>query len=482
MAPPNIAALLILGIVSSGGVGTVAGQSQFSFRYDDGLCREITSENAASCCVDDPLPPAGPFPGKLVIGIGPRKTGTTYLYSLLQDHPDIKVPGRELKELHFFSTRRSRLDRDSKNGTLEEYMSYWDLKDTSESTVFMEVSADYFRDPAAPCRLKRMAPHAKILVNFRDPAARALSLTQMLRMQCVQDKAKNTFRINELYPKVCCTVAKPFHCLFEEAKEEIRQTPGCDFQSGVARKNWMECAHREYVHDPIHSGHYAAITAWWFEFFPPENFLFMRLEEDLMADPLKQANRVLDFIGITTPLEKIPETNANSGQYTWVEPFLKPTLRQMQVYFSRPNTELIMFLQSQGHDLGLMNLETPRESAGSIPLPVDCPYKGDLGEFDHHDMPQHNSLDFLKETVELKVQNCEVSDFPCCDDLKESFYRLTELYKRRHGWGLLKYYQKLCVVAVAGVYFIYVYRSQPRLVKFWFDAVRSRLMRFRRPI
>lgn len=134
--------LVLLLVVCAGGV-------PFSFKFEDGLCRELTAANQEACCTDAPSNPEGTvFPGKLVVGLGPRKTGTTMLFSLLQQSKDIEVPLFSVKETHFFSTGvPTEVDLQKRNGTLKEYMAFWGNEDhvRSSDKWFIDMSSDYFR-------------------------------------------------------------------------------------------------------------------------------------------------------------------------------------------------------------------------------------------------------------------------------------------------------------------------------------------------
>lgn len=57
----------------------------------------------------------------------------------------------------------------------------------------------------------------------------------------------------------------------------------------LPEKTWMDCGSKIYDHNPVQVGMYAAIIAWWFEFFPPENVLVLeskKIEEVSHVDEL----------------------------------------------------------------------------------------------------------------------------------------------------------------------------------------------------
>lgn len=97
------------------------------------------------------------------IGIGAQKCASTWLYRILEEHPDIAVSSE--KEINFFSC-------------LYDHGYQWYEKqfgDCEGMQAVGEVSPSYFSDPSVPGRVHRYSPSAKILVSLRDPVERALS-------------------------------------------------------------------------------------------------------------------------------------------------------------------------------------------------------------------------------------------------------------------------------------------------------------------
>ncbi|MBV71426.1 MAG: hypothetical protein CMH52_08745 [Myxococcales bacterium] len=97
--------------------------------------------------------------------IGSQKSGTSSLWHVLRQHPDLYLP--EKKELNFFF-----LDREFRKG-LSYYSSYF--KEATPKQKCGEVSPGYFCNARAPERLARVLPSAKLIVILRDPVHRAYS-------------------------------------------------------------------------------------------------------------------------------------------------------------------------------------------------------------------------------------------------------------------------------------------------------------------
>jgi len=101
--------------------------------------------------------------------VGHPKSGTTALYLMLRDHPEIFMP---LKETRFFAPeqrlRLNRLGPDRVPRTLEDYLSLFDSA-TSEQRVG-EASPEYLMSVGAAGRIAEVQPDARIIAVLREPA------------------------------------------------------------------------------------------------------------------------------------------------------------------------------------------------------------------------------------------------------------------------------------------------------------------------
>ena len=97
------------------------------------------------------------------IGIGARKSATTWLYENLVAHPQIATPGVSKKEVDYFSTHHARGDA--------WYHSHFD----SSGPLVGEFSVSYFADPQVPCRVHRYNPQMRMILSLRNPVDRLLS-------------------------------------------------------------------------------------------------------------------------------------------------------------------------------------------------------------------------------------------------------------------------------------------------------------------
>ncbi|RPF71169.1 sulfotransferase family protein [Aurantiacibacter spongiae] len=109
--------------------------------------------------------PSDTLPGFVIIGA--VKGATTWLHHQLQHHPDIFLPA---PEPHYFS-------QDYERG-LDYYRGFF--SDAREGQLIGEKSADYLAHPDAARRLADVLPEARLVVQLRDPVARAYSDYKML--------------------------------------------------------------------------------------------------------------------------------------------------------------------------------------------------------------------------------------------------------------------------------------------------------------
>lgn len=92
------------------------------------------------------------------IGIGAPKTGTTWLYKCLAEHPQIFIPVN--KEVMFF-------DYLYDENKITKYESLF--PERSQFIATGEISANYFSSEYAASRIKKHHPNVKLFVSLRNP-------------------------------------------------------------------------------------------------------------------------------------------------------------------------------------------------------------------------------------------------------------------------------------------------------------------------
>jgi hypothetical protein len=98
--------------------------------------------------------------------IGSQKAGTTSLYNILKQHPEVFMP--EKKEVNFFF-----LDSEFRKG-IEYYQRFFaDIPPGKKA--YGEASPGYICHPQAPARIKEYLPEVKLVLTVRNPIERAYS-------------------------------------------------------------------------------------------------------------------------------------------------------------------------------------------------------------------------------------------------------------------------------------------------------------------
>jgi hypothetical protein len=166
--------------------------------------------------------------------LGPPRTGTTWLHDLL--HSRALLP-KFTKETRFFDLHFDR--------GLNWYLDHFPLN--HEQSVVGEIAPTYFASPQACARIRAVLPHAKLVIIFRNPVQRLVSLYRLKR-------------------------AYGLHAW--------------DFDAALER-------------DPelLASSRYATRLRMWQSCFAPEQ-LSINFFEDLLADPQAFIDRICAFLGV----------------------------------------------------------------------------------------------------------------------------------------------------------------------------------------
>jgi len=189
------------------------------------------------------------------IGIGAQRSGTSWIYACLYEHPKACLP---VKEAHFFSRERNW----SKG--YEWYESIFDR--CPQNAKVGEFSTSYLSDPQTSKRIHQRYPQAKVIVSLRNPVTRAYS--------------------NYMN----------------------------DLKSGVVKSEISFCealgSHPEY----LDQGRYATQLKQYFECFPRDHLLVL-IYEDCLKDPLGFIQGIYKFIGLDSSFSPaLLNEKVNEGQ------------------------------------------------------------------------------------------------------------------------------------------------------------------------
>jgi hypothetical protein len=107
--------------------------------------------------------------------IGEQKCGTTYLHTLLNSHSAIQQARKDQhfwrKEQHFWNSKASFGSTLGSAAVYTKVMSY--QRRFESGKIALDSTPDYFDSPVARERIKKYAPHAKMILLLRNPATRA---------------------------------------------------------------------------------------------------------------------------------------------------------------------------------------------------------------------------------------------------------------------------------------------------------------------
>jgi hypothetical protein len=218
--------------------------------------------------------------------IGTQKGGTTSLYELLAEHPDV---GRaSLKEVHYFDHHYGR--------PLTWYQAHFPRRGTAKHTG--EASPYYMYHPVCAERVHAALPDVKLIVLLRDPVDRAHS----------HHNHERALGFEEL--DFVTAIAQESDRL---AGEEQRLAREPDYQS---------FAHQHYSY--LARGLYAEQLKRWYDRFSPDQILALA-SEDFFTDPQATLHRVQTWLELSTHTPATL-TARNARSYDPMEPELRARL------------------------------------------------------------------------------------------------------------------------------------------------------------
>jgi hypothetical protein len=245
--------------------------------------------------------------------IGAQKSGTTFLYQFLAQHPRVKPAF--VKEIHYF-------DLNFRKGT-NWYRSHFPLQIRNTRTFITgEASPYYLFHPHAARRASMVVPEAKLIVLLRNPVDRAFSHYQH-QVKRVTGDARETLT-------------------FEGAIETEERVVPAEASKMLQDEHYTSRSHRTRSY--LSRGRYLDQLQLWSSFFPRRRMLVLK-SEDLFDDTTNSLERVLDFLSIPP---WIPETYSipNKREYSGLDPLLRHRLDE---YYEPHNQRLYEYL---GVDFG----------------------------------------------------------------------------------------------------------------------------------
>lgn len=240
--------------------------------------------------------------------IGAAKSGTTYAFNLLRQHPQLNLPKE--KEINFF-------DYNFNKGT-KWYRYQFPFK-TKIEKISGEGSPCYMYHPHAPKRAFSYNPNFKLVIFLRNPSYRAVS-NYFMKMNFYN------FEFN------------PERLLFIE--EEINL--GNLYEKNIIEnENSSHKILRDFSF--IRRGIYLFQIKRWYQYFPKENFLIIK-SEDFYENPIKVLDQICDFLKIERYNGFNLKVDKYQGNYknrvdekiiSTLKDFYKPHNEELEEYLNR---------------------------------------------------------------------------------------------------------------------------------------------------
>ena len=204
------------------------------------------------------------------ICLGAAKSGTTTLYDILRQHPDIYIPA--FKEPHFFD-----IPENYKNGIEWYKRNYFR---NANKKIIADFTPSYFFEKEAPKRIfKNLGRDMKFLVVFRNPVDRAYS--HYLHSKRDDHESEN----------------------FEKSLE---------LEVSRLNKHENQSDYLSYLrHSYVHQGLYAQMINRYLQYFSLDNFLFIHFENELLQERELTIKRILEFLEIDSSV--LLRTNIRSN-------------------------------------------------------------------------------------------------------------------------------------------------------------------------
>lgn len=125
------------------------------------------------------------------LGIGAQKAGTTWLHTMLSQHPMLKLP--QAKELHYW-------DKQFPQSPVQNYLNFFQQADRVEG----EITPSYASLPVATIQvIHQHLPQLKLIYSLRNPIDRAWSAACMFltRAQMELEEASDQWFLDHFYSK-----------------------------------------------------------------------------------------------------------------------------------------------------------------------------------------------------------------------------------------------------------------------------------------
>ena len=152
---------------------------------------EVSTDGEPQAAPSADRQPTGHGPGRApdFFVVGHQKCGTTALYLMLSEHPQVFMPPDVKEPWYFGRELRSRFEKPSTHSrptTLDDYLALF--ADAEPGQLVGEASPQYIRSVHAAREIAELRPDAKIVAVLREPASFLRSLHMQLVTTHIEDE------------------------------------------------------------------------------------------------------------------------------------------------------------------------------------------------------------------------------------------------------------------------------------------------------
>jgi hypothetical protein len=252
----------------------------------------------------------GTLPDFIIIGA--QRCGTTSLYDYLIS--DRQIVGALYKEVHFFDFKFHKgLNFYAEFFPTQLSPTILGRRISSRPFAVGEASPYYLMHPDLPNRIATTLPHVKMIVCLRNPIDRAYSHFHHER---------NMRR-------------EPFPTFEEALAHEQVRLDGEEAKLATIPQ-YFSNSHWRYAYKQ--AGLYDGYISKWLDFFPREQFLFVK-SENMFKDPQSTVNDVLRFLGLDDNW-RFDSKRFKIDSANYKDRINPGTYQQLQEYFAPHNERL----------------------------------------------------------------------------------------------------------------------------------------------
>lgn len=231
--------------------------------------------------------------------MGAAKSGTTTLWDVLRQHPDVYTPGdRFFKEPCFFAPMMKTTIR-----TMDQYLALY--ADAPEGTRYLcDASTAYLTDPDSAREIYNFNKDAKIIITLRNPVDRAYSLYTYSRQMGFEPAT--TFR----------------KALKLEKKRKYKKLPNL----------FLSAYYYNYMY--VESGKFSKQVKRYLDLFGEDQVHFVKFK-DLKQNTDREVEKVFRFLDLPSAGYTIQDSNPTVDVYSSYLQFVLEKLWKLYFLFKK---------------------------------------------------------------------------------------------------------------------------------------------------